>query len=65
VGERHKLEWLELGRGLAAMAVVFSHARFYLVETPAGLHFVDRWGNWGVTFFFVLRVRPETSGRIA
>jgi exopolysaccharide production protein ExoZ len=49
-----KLEWLEFGRGCAAIAVVLCHVRWYLIPTPDYMHFVDSWGEWGVEFFFVL-----------
>jgi len=48
-----KLEWLEFGRGIAAIAVLFSHAGY--VGTPEYLiaHVFDL-GGWAVAFFFVL-----------
>lgn len=51
--KRPKLEWLELGRGLAAVAVMLCHTE-YLTELPPSLLFTQSGGNFGVTFFFLL-----------
>jgi peptidoglycan/LPS O-acetylase OafA/YrhL len=46
-----KLEWLEVGRGLAACAVVFCHGSELF---PPSLQFFSQGGEWAVDFFFIL-----------
>ncbi len=53
MGQKQKLEWLEMGRGVAALAVFVSHGSYANVP----LNLIERfvvWGEWGVAFFFVL-----------
>lgn len=51
-----KLDWLQALRGIAALLVVLTHARYYLLETP--LHSVAeamfRPGALGVDLFFII-----------
>lgn len=47
-----KLDWLELGRGIAAIGVLLDHGSE--VGFPSSLSFVYSFGDWGVCFFFVL-----------
>lgn len=49
-----KLEWLELGRGLAAFSVLACHIPSDLANVPAAMAPIGTWGTWGVAFFFVL-----------
>ncbi|MEL7690126.1 acyltransferase [Citromicrobium bathyomarinum] len=53
--ERAKLEWLQIGRAVAAMLVVFHHAdqaSAHFLAVPGQRYF--GWGAYGVDFFFVL-----------
>ena len=50
--QKSKLEWVEFGRGLAALAVVLSHT--FMPGFPDYLSFCHLLGRWGVAFFFVL-----------
>ena len=58
-----KLVFLEIGRALAALIVVFHHAdqaTAYFSDVAHGRYFI--WGQYGVDFFFVLNaIRPENS----
>jgi len=49
---RHKLGWVEFGRGCAAFIVFISHGFF--ADVPSQYSYVFLWGRWGVDFFFVL-----------
>jgi exopolysaccharide production protein ExoZ len=51
---KQKLEWLEFGRGIAALSVVLCHIPANLVKVPESVSFIAGWGDWGVSFFFVL-----------
>jgi exopolysaccharide production protein ExoZ len=48
-----KLEWVEVGRGIAAFVVLLSHA-YVLDAAPPFLLFFGVWGKLGVAFFFIL-----------
>ena len=53
--DRAKLEWLQIGRAVAAMLVVFHHAdqaSAHFLGLPGQRYF--GWGAYGVDFFFVL-----------
>jgi len=52
VSRGDRLDWIELGRGLAAFAVVLSHVDMW--RLPDGLRAIHDLGRWGVAFFFVL-----------
>jgi len=51
--QKQKLEWLELGRGSAAVAVFASHGSYADVPFSIMSHIIV-WGEWGVAFFFIL-----------
>ena len=66
--DRAKLEWLQIGRAVAAMLVVFHHAdqaSAHFLGLPGQRYF--GWGAYGVDFFFVLSgfvLTLHYSGRI-
>ena len=56
IDERRRLDWLQAMRGVAALAVVMTHARFQLQNTPMW-GAADRWlgpAESGVDLFFVI-----------
>src|SRR6201987_6124870 len=55
-GSGARLAWLDVLRGLAALAVVFDHASYYVLHHVRTL--VYQWfdpGNYGVFVFFIIR----------
>jgi peptidoglycan/LPS O-acetylase OafA/YrhL len=54
-GSESRLAWLDVLRGLAALAVVFDHAGYYVLQHVR--HLVYQWfdpGNYGVFVFFII-----------
>ena len=54
-GSGARLAWLDVLRGLAALAVVFDHASYYVLHHVRGI--VYQWfdpGNYGVFVFFII-----------
>src|SRR5690349_18388411 len=54
-GTRTRLAWLDVLRGLAALAVVFDHISYYVLQHVR--HLVYHWfdpGNYGVFVFFII-----------
>jgi peptidoglycan/LPS O-acetylase OafA/YrhL len=54
-GRRTRLAWLDVLRGLAALAVVFDHISYYVLQHVR--HLVYHWfdpGNYGVFVFFII-----------
>jgi peptidoglycan/LPS O-acetylase OafA/YrhL len=49
-----RLEYVEFGRGCAALAVVISHGPAWVGNFPDSLIFLNSWGIYGVSFFFIL-----------
>src|SRR5580658_6551006 len=54
-GSGSRLAWLDVLRGIAALAVVFDHLSYYVLQTLR--HIVYQWfnpGNYGVFVFFMI-----------
>ena len=54
-GAGTRLAWLDVLRGLAALAVVFDHASYYVLQHVRGI--IYQWfdpGNYGVFVFFII-----------
>src|SRR5437899_12115463 len=50
-----RLAWLDVLRGVAALAVVFDHASYYVLQHVRGI--IYQWfdpGNYGVVVFFII-----------
>src|SRR5271169_5053273 len=54
-GSGNRLAWLDVLRGLAALAVVFDHASYYVLQHVRAIiyHWFDA-GNYGVFVFFII-----------
>jgi peptidoglycan/LPS O-acetylase OafA/YrhL len=53
IKRQKRVDWIELGRGCAALAVLLSHSPYVGVPSPF-LPYSVPLGTWGVAFFFLL-----------